>query len=99
MILGGSLVGSLGKIPLVKPLGGIPGGYMREIPGGRASLGRSLGRSLGGDPWAYPRGVPKGLSPQGGTLGVRRLGAGPRGERDGNEARGMGAGPKGWETE
>ena len=70
MILGGIPGwGSLGKIPLAKPLGGIPGGYMREITGG-ASLGRSLGRSLGGIPGRIPGGDPWGRSPWGDSWGL-----------------------------
>ena len=103
----GSLRGITGGTPVGE---GIRGGNpsFKEGPLG----GKPLGRSPWGDQkeeamdymherrWAsnLTTGDPQGLSPQGGTLGVRTLGAGPGGERDWNEARGMGAGPKGWGT-
>ena len=85
MILGGSLVGSLGKIPLVKPLGGIPGGYMREIPGGEGipgeiSGGGIPGRIHGGSPRDYlPRGEPLGFEGWGRGLGEKGMGTKPEG--------------------
>ena len=85
MILGGSLVGSLGKIPLVKPLGGIPGGYMREIPVGGGHPWGDLwggipGRIHGGSPRDYlPRGEPLGFEGWGRGLGEKGMGTKPEG--------------------
>jgi hypothetical protein len=76
MILGGSLVGSLGKIPLVKPLGGIPGGYMREIPGGEGIPGEIPGEISGGGSLGVSTGGPQGIISPGGNPWGSKVGGG-----------------------